>query len=250
MVIKGGKSLKYILDMHCHTVASGHAYSTVEEIVRGAKKNHVQVVGIADHAPKMPGSCHLFHFQNLKVIPREIEGVKLFFGVETNIMDYDGKIDMHEETLEMLDYAIASLHPPCIKPGSIRENTNALLQAINNKYVNIIGHPDDSRYPVDYEEVVKAARDNNVLLEINNSSLNPKGFRQDAKENIIKMLELCDKHRASIILSSDAHISLHVGIFNFCDTVIKETNFPKELIVNDSIDKLINFINIPNEINM
>lgn len=236
--------MNYILDMHCHTIASGHAYSTLQEIVTSAKQNGLQMVGIADHAPGMPGSAGIFHFQNLRVVPREIEGIRVMVGVEANIIDYDGKVDMTEDNLKMLDYSIASMHPPCINSGNINENTRAIIKAIQNPYVNIIGHPDDSRYPVDYEEIIKAAKDYNVLLEINNSSLNPNGFRRDARKNIDKILELCEKHKTSIILGSDAHIAFHAGVFNFCKSVIKETNFPEELIVNNSIDKFLHYIKL------
>ena len=53
---------------------------------------------------------------------------------------------------EKLDYAIASLHQPCIKSGTmIPQNTDAYLGAMKNPAIHIIGHPDDSRYPIDYD---------------------------------------------------------------------------------------------------
>jgi putative hydrolase len=228
--------------MHCHTIASGHAYSSLQENVKCGKDNGLQLVGISDHASSMPGSPSLLYFQNMRVIPREIEGIKVMMGVEANIIDYNGNIDMPKDTLKMLDYSIASMHPLCIKWGSVVENTRAIIKAIQNPYVNIIGHPDDSRYEVDYKEIVKAAKDYNVLLEINNSSLNPKGFRRNARENIEEILELCQLHNTSVILGSDAHVCYHVGDFNFAKVVIKETNFPAELVVNDSVEKLNKYI--------
>ena len=195
-------------------------------------------MGIADHAPSMPGSTHIFHFQNMRVIPREINGVKLLFGVEVNILDYNGTIDMDEDTLRMLDFSIASLHPPCIRWGTVQENTSAMIKTMKNPYINVIGHPDDGRYELDYEEFVKAAIDYNVLIELNNSSLDPTGFRQDSKKNAIKILELCEKHNAKVIMGSDAHISYSVGNFNYCLETIKEIGFNKDLIVNNKIEKL------------
>ena len=79
-------------------------------------------------------------------------------GIEANIIDYDGTIDMPEDVVGKLDYVIASLHPPCIDFGTIEENTQAILKVMDNPEVKIIGHLDDSRYPVDYETMCRDFR--------------------------------------------------------------------------------------------
>ena len=155
-------------------------------------------------------------------------------GCEVNIMDYDGNIDLKEYGLKGCDVVIASLHIPCIRPGSMEQNTNALVRAMDNPYVNIIGHPDDSRYPVDYEVLVRAAKEKHVLLELNNTSLNPDGPRQGAYENDVKMLTLCKQHGVSISIGSDAHIKEGICSFERAYQVIEETDFPEKLIVNSN----------------
>ena len=65
----------------------------------------------------------------------------------------------------------------CLEPGTKEENTNATIKAMDHELVKIIGHPDDGRYELDYEEVVKKAKEKNILLEVNNSSINPNSFR-------------------------------------------------------------------------
>ena len=104
--------MKYILDMHTHTLASGHAYSTITEMAHAAAQSGLKLLGITEHAPMMPGTCHLYYFQNFKVIPRVMEGVHLMFGSELNIMNPDGQVDLPQEVLEKLDITIASLHTP------------------------------------------------------------------------------------------------------------------------------------------
>ena len=103
-----------LIDVHTHTIASGHAFNTMREIIETAKFKGLQLIGISDHAPNMPGSAHEFHFLNLKAVPREAYGIKLVLGAELNIIDYNGSVDLTPEAQESLDYAIASLHPPCI----------------------------------------------------------------------------------------------------------------------------------------
>lgn len=234
--------MKTLIDLHSHTIVSGHAYSTMEEMIARAKKKNIKVLGISDHAPDMPGSTHLFHFANFTVVPREIDGLILLKGVEANIMDFEGKIDMPAEVLERLDYAIASLHPPCIDPGTIEENTNTILKVMENPHVKIIGHPDDSRYPLDYDTVVQASKKNNVALEINNSSLSPTGYRQGAHENVTTILNLCKKYETKVIFASDAHVSYDIGNFSHCREIANKLDFPKELIINynkESINHLL-----------
>lgn len=221
-----------IIDLHCHTIASGHAYSTLKENIDEAKLKGLKYVGVSDHAPNMPGSTHPFYFGNLGVIKEEINGVKVLKGIEANIMDFDGNIDIPSDVVGKLDYVIASFHPPCINPGNIHENTKAILNVMENKEVKIIGHLDDSRYPVDYEKVILKAKENNTLLEINNSSLRTNSFRVGAIENAKVLLNLCKKHDVKVILGSDAHIYYQVGNFENCTKILEEVNFPGNLVVN------------------
>lgn len=166
----------------------------------------------------------------------------IYMGCEVNIMDYDGRIDLSEYGLKGCDVVIASLHIPCIKPGSIEQNTKALINAMDNPYVNIIGHPDDSRYPVDYEQLVRAAGEKHVLLELNNTSLSPTGPRQGAYDNDVTMLKLCKEAGVCISIGSDAHIKESICDFDRAYKVIEEVGFPKELIVNSNTELYESYI--------
>lgn len=230
--------MKDILDLHTHTSASGHAYNSLYEMASAAAQKGLALYGCSDHAPQMPGSCHEFHFINFKVIPRELFGVKILMGAELNIMDYEGSVDLPEEILKKLDYGIASLHPPCIRPGTARQNTDAYLNVLKNPYIQIIGHPDDGRYPIYYEELVAAAKEQGKLLEVNNSSLNPLSFRPGAHDNYLSMLKLCRQYEQPVIINSDAHIEADVGNHRFAIQLLKEADFPEELVVNASLDRL------------
>ncbi|WP_077612627.1 phosphatase [Clostridium sp. Marseille-P2415] len=231
-----------IMDLHTHTIASGHAYNTLYEMARSASEKGLALMGSTDHAPKMPGTCHEFYFINFKVIPRTLFGVNILMGAELNILDYSGRIDLRKGLLEKLDYSIASLHEPCFKSGTAAENTMAYVGAIENPLIHIIGHPDDGRFPVDYDTLVSAAAENHTLLELNSSSLHPLSARRDAGENYRTMLELCKRYRASVIIDSDAHIEADVGNHVKAWELIEEVGFPEELIVNSSMERLLPYI--------
>ena len=233
--------MKDILDVHIHTTASDHAYSTFGECIAAAKKKNLELVGIADHAPSVPGVSHSYHFMNFKVIPRDAYGIKIVMGAELNIIDYSGSTDLPAQILKKIDYAIASLHRECIESGSVEENTAAIIGAMRNPHVVIIGHPDNPKFPVDLDAVARAAADNRVLLEVNNSSYFYK-HRAGSAENAKIMLAACKKYGTSIIIGSDAHIDIDVGRHEDAHKILAENNFPEELIVNSSVDKFFDYV--------
>lgn len=231
-----------LFDIHTHTIASGHAYNTLYEMVKAASDKGLMLFGSSDHAPSIPGACHEMYFRNFSDIPREVYGVKLIMGSEVNILDYEGAIDFTEKVLDKIDYAIASIHELCYKRGNKEENTSATVGAIKNPYVKVIGHPDSSKLPLDYEAVVRAAEEYHTLLEVNNSSLIPGSSRLGAHDNYITMLNLCKKHGVSVIINSDAHVAAAVGNHIYAHQLLEEVQFPEELVVNTSLERLAEFI--------
>lgn len=237
--------MKAIIDMHTHTVASGHAYSTIHENIQFAKKHGMKFLGTSDHGSTMTGGPAEYFFHNLKVVPREMDGVKILRGMEANILDVNGNIDeLDSKALDGLDYLIASLHIVCIESSTKEDNTMAILNVMDKEKVKIIGHPDDARYELDYEAIVKKAKEKNILLEVNNSSLSPNTSREGARENILKYLELCKEYGVRIIMGTDSHICYDIGVFQYAEAIIEEANFPKELVINYWEDQIIEFFGI------
>ncbi len=224
--------MKLLMDNHTHSIASGHAYSTIDENMRWAAEKGLELVALTDHAPGMKDTTGHAYFANLHVLPEKLHGVRLLKGIELNIMDFDGKVDMDDAVLSRLDIAIASLHVPCIKPGSRKENTAALVKAMQNPYVDIIGHPGDPRYDVDFKEVFRQAKETCTLLEINNASLIPGGFRDGSQENVKEILRMSMEEGISVVLGSDAHFYTGIGDFSYALALLKEVGFPEELVLN------------------
>ena len=124
------------------------------------------------------------------------------------------------------------------------QSAQAVLGAIRNPMIDIIGHPDDGIYPLDYEPVVEAAKETHTLLEVNNNSLNPAGSRKNTRGNLITMLELCKEYGQPVIMNSDAHVFSDVGRRDFSEELIRDLDFPEELIVNRSVDAFKEYINL------
>ena len=151
--------MKFLLDSHTHTLASGHAYCTLLEMVRAAAERELELICITDHAPGMELTTHRDYFLNFKVIDREIYGVKVLMGAELNVMDFDGTVDLPPKLLNNLDMAVASQHIWCMPQGGDADaNTQAMVRAMDTcPKICILGHPDDGRYPLDYEALVRSA---------------------------------------------------------------------------------------------
>ena len=234
--------MRDVIDFHTHTIASGHACNTINEMVQAAVARGLKILGITEHAPAMQGTCSEYYFSNLKALPREKQGIRVLYGAEVNILDVDGHVDLPEDILAQMDVVIASMHIPCFKSGTMEENTRAYLNVMKNPYVNIIGHPDDERYPVDYRALAEAAAAHGVLLEVNNTSLSPLSIRVGAVDNYRKLLKYCREFGTRIIIDSDAHVDLDVGNHELAHQLLEEEGFPEELVVNDRPELLKDYL--------
>ncbi len=232
------------LDVHTHTIASGHAFSTIQEMAMAAKEKSLKLLGITEHAPGIPGTCETIYFRNLHVVPREMYGVKLLLGAEINILDGEGNLDMDDALMSKLDLRIAGIHSLCYKWGTREENTFGMIKAIGNPFINIISHPGDGTAELDFEPIVLAAKEHHTLLEINNSSLKPIRNKLSAKGNNIEILKLCKRYEVPVILGSDAHISFDVANYEYLPPLLNETDFPDSLIINTSVERFKSYLNL------
>ena len=235
---------KILIDVHTHTVASGHAYSSLQEMVKAAADKGLQVLGITEHGPSIPGTCPLLYFRNMFVVPRQMYGVRLLMGCEVNILDTNGSLDLSDDYLDRLDIAIAGIHGNCWKGGDKNQNTEGMLSVINNPKIHVISHPGDGTVEMDFEQLVLASKESHTLLEINNHSLAPQRKKTVAIINSLEILRLCKKHDVPLILSSDAHISFQIADYSRIMPLVEEVGFPDELIMNYWPEQFFQYVGI------
>lgn len=203
------------IDLHIHSIASGHAFNTIYELAKTASEKGMNIIAITDHGPNMKGSAHLEYFSMAKRVPKELFGVKILFGCEANIIDHDGTLDIPIEYLNSLDIVLVGFHKLTDYPkdSTREENTNAMIKAIEKYPVNIIAHPYRLDFPIIVEEVLKVALLHNTLLEINNSIF--KTTEYNLNDELIletrKMITVSKQNGMKFILGSDAHIASEVG---------------------------------------
>ena len=228
------------LDTHIHTVACNHAYSTITEIAQQAKEKGLKLVCITEHGPKLPGGPHEYYFANIRVVPIEIAGVKILKGIESNITSYDGAIDLPPQYEDRMEIVLAGLHDMILPPGSKKENTKAVIQTMNREIVDIMVHLGNPIYELDYDEIIKAAKDTKTFIEINNSSF--LHSRKGSSSNCLLIAQKCMEHNIPISLGSDAHFATDIAVYTHALKMLNSINFPEELIVNTSVDKLLNYL--------
>lgn len=230
-------------DPHLHCLTSGHGTTdTISDLAKHAAKKGLNMIGVTDHGPATICSGKASYFRSLASAPKKRCGIDVLYGVELNILDYDGTVDLSDEILQGLDYAIISMHMQNIKPGTVEENTYGYINAMKHPKVKILGHCDDVKYPVDYDALMVAAMHYGIIFEINNFSLSPDGYRGDTRENAKRILNLCKKNNYPIVLSSDSHGKERLGNFKYALEMLKETEFPDSLILNYSSENFKKFI--------
>lgn len=228
--------MKIIADLHTHSIASTHAYSTITEMTKAASDKGLYALAITDHARTMPGAPGPFYFESLSIIPDYLFNVRVLKGIEANICDYDGHLDVEERLLKNLDWVVASLHTLTINgEADVEKCTQAYLNIAKNPYVNVIGHSGSQYFKYDYEKVIPEFAKNGKLVEINDSSFR---YNKDSKCNCIEIAKLCKKYGARISVDTDAHFFTQVGCAENTLKALEEIDFPQELIVNSSISNL------------
>jgi putative hydrolase len=221
--------MRIAIDTHTHTVASGHAYSTVYELAMGARKRHLKGFVLTDHGPALPGCTRPYHFSNMRVLPERIRGVRFYRGIEANILDLEGSLDLSDDDLRQLHFVYAGLHDAVFPSRAEAENTRALVAALRNPLVDAVSHPGNPIYPVDIRTVVLAAKEFGKAIEINDSSFR---IRKGSTDCCGEFARLCAETGTFVVCGSDAHYWEDVGRLDQVIALLKAAHVPRELVIN------------------
>lgn len=221
--------MKIAGDTHTHTVACGHAYSTVDENVRWAAQQGHKFIAITEHGPSMPCGPHKWFVENLHVLPPVLHGVAVLRGCESNVTP-DGGVDLTDRVLDKLQWVIASMHRDVMPEGLSQEDyTKAWLAIAENPKIDCIGHMGQLYAVCDYERVVKAFAANGKAVEVNSGSF---VSRKGSEANCIQIVKLCKEYGVPVVLSSDAHFYTQIGQVENSESIIKAADYPESSILN------------------
>lgn len=231
--------MKALVDIHTHTVLCAHAYSTIFENLTVAAERGLQGIVISEHCLDMADVRFPAAIVYQRHLPKEYRSVRIFRGIEANIHNYAGEVDMSERYFPITDFAIASLHDVVLKPGTREQNTSAMIGALGHPYIDILGHPGNPVFEIDQEAVVREAGRLGKMLEINNHSF---VARAGSENNCRRIADLCKKYGVRICVGSDAHVCFDVGIFDKAFSLLEDAAFPEELIVNRDIETFLGYL--------
>lgn len=228
------------VDLHTHTVASGHAYSTLSENALAASHKGIQLLGMTDHGPSMPGAPHLYHFGNLAIIPEELYGVKILPGVEANIINYEGELDIPLHYLTRMKLVLVGLHTISYPGGTSEENTQAYIKAMQNPFADMMVHPGRPEFELDLEKIAHMSAQLNIPVEINNSSL--ANEKWGAWANCRRFARYMAQYKGPVILGSDAHFMDRVGEFSHAIALVQEVGISEHQILNTSPERVLDYL--------
>lgn len=235
--------MKLVIDTHTHTYASGHAYSTLIENAQLAKKNGLQMFCTTDHAESMPGAPHYWFFSNQRVLPRFLEGVAVVRGVESNILNIEGDIDIHPTSDRNLDWAIASFHEPVFRPSDVKLHTQALINTIKGGRVDALGHLGNPNFDFDFKAVLECAKEHNVAIEINNSTLRGNS-RVGSVERCYEIAEIGKELGVYFTTGSDAHFCHDVGNLGLVSELLDSVGVSSDKVITHSCRQFLDFLEL------
>ena len=233
---------RLIADIHMHTLASGHAYGTIREMAAAAKEQQLQLIGISEHAPGIPGTVDPFYYGNLRVIPRVIDGVEILHGCEINVLN-GGRLSLEQKYIDRLDYAIVGIHGLCYQNEGTDGNTTNLIECMKNPKVKLVSHPDDDHTPLDYPRLVQAALQY-MWRWRSTTALWSKGPAAQLLPDYRTMLALCQQYRVPIVVDSDAHDPSWVGRQDLACALLESVGFDEELVLNADLARLKSFLGV------
>lgn len=229
-------------DLHTHTVASTHAYSTITENCRAAADKGLKAIAMTDHYLTMPDAPHIWHFNNLRVLPRSLFGVTVLKGAEVNIINYDGELDISESDISKLEWVVASYHKYMFSELSTDPKvvTDGYLKLCRNPYVDVIGHPTTDYFPFEYERAIKAFKEYDKLVEVNESSIK---LKKGSAKNVVPILEMCKKYEVPVVVNTDAHFWDAIGEVPVSEKILRDIDFPRRLVANTDWEYIKSRIN-------
>ncbi len=235
------------IDLHIHTIASGHAYNTILEYINRAQELKMKIIGFSEHGPAVPGSINEVYFKCLDRLPRYVDGVMILRGAEANILDRKGTLDISDKTIKnKLDYVIAQFHKNTgWEDAGIEVNTATLIKTIKSGKINIISHPyRHDKFPLNVKKISEEATKNNVLLEINFHYILDNKIKDTIISDLKIMVETVKKYKKKILLGSDAHNIWELGDDSALKKIKKEIGLTDNLIINNYPKELLKLLKI------
>lgn len=225
------------VDFHVHSLFSHCGLHTILELTKHAHDLHMAGIAITDHGLTLGGRLNSVFFERFQSPYPDLTVLK---GIESNVIDSSGSIDVPWEYMPFIDIILLGIHPNIQQGLSRSAYTKMLLNAIKkNPSIDIITHPNDPHYPLDYEALAQCAASYGIALELNNSKIL---YNRSSAEDTLNLITACKNNRCLLAVCSDTHAIHELGDNRAVRPLLEQTSFPPERIVNSSASSAFAFV--------
>jgi len=197
-------------DKHIHSIRSLCGPMTMGEIVATAASKGVRGICVTDHGMAMEVPRFQFHIF-CKRYPDMVDGVRVFKGIELNVLDEAGHLDVPTELLPVFDYIAVGLHPvePLLPDRGAKANTDALLNVFhNNPWIDALAHPTQRSHPLEFQRLLPVMAAEGIAFEVNDCNLR---YGKATVEATAEALASAVIHGVPVVANSDAHVFHELG---------------------------------------
>jgi DNA polymerase (family X) len=219
-------------DVHMHTVETD-GRNTIEEMAEAARERGYEYMAITDHSKNLAfangltDERALAHIKRIRAAEKEIGGIRIFAGIEVDILD-EGSLDLSDSVLEQMDIVIASVHS--LFNQDRMQMTERLLKAISNPHTSLLGHPTGrlllrrDAYQFDLDAILNAAAEQKVAMELNSYP-----DRLDLSDVHLRMAK---QHGVKIVINTDSHHTSHMEKLRYGVTQARRAWLTKDDVLN------------------
>ncbi len=228
------------VDLHAHTFFSNCGIHTHMELLHRAKELGMKGLAITDHGPALDSRITWPFFDRLH---KPVEGIRFIKGLECNLIDAQGTIDIvqiPQRFRKYLELILVGFHPNLEKGLGAETYTDMIITAIKrNPCIDIIAHPNELDYPLDFEPLARVAKEHGVALELNNSKTL---YKRTTEECTRELVRTCKNVGCALAIGSDTHAIEELGRDESVRPYLEQESFPPSLIINDFAEKAFTFI--------
>ena len=225
-------------DLHVHSLFSHCGLHTFLELLTQAKTLGLKAIAITDHGLGIPGGRLTSVFFERFTSP--YPDVTLYKGVELNVLDEIGIIDTPWFAMPFIDIVLLGIHPNLTPKLSKEYYTEKLLAAmIANPYVDIITHPNDPHYPLDFDAVAQTAASFGMALELNNSKVM---LNRSTPDDALRLITACKNAGCRMALNSDTHVLQELGVDYIDESEVLTTLIRCKVQMRSSSSRAVAFL--------
>jgi len=224
-------------DLHVHSLFSACGLHTILELLEHGRRIGLKAMAITDHGRAVGGRLTSVFFERFR--PPD-DGIRLYKGIELNILDEKGTVDVEWEFMPFIDLLLLGVHPnlePCF---SKEYYTDMVITALDkNPFIDILSHPNDPMYKLDYRRVANKVKKAGMALELNNSKIL---YKRSTVEDALDLIHACGEAGCLMAVNSDTHALQELGRDEEVRPLLEKAKFPEDLIVNRTADAAERFI--------